>query len=140
MPTVRGRLSMSACRLLALAIICTVGVQSVQAGSPPRRVYKYRDAEKARRLARDECRPLVIHFVPDSKLGADQLKAFYAQSTGVPAELLEQVVIVVVPTERFRRFARQLGVTEAGGYRTISAFDLSTVDQESQPTYRSGFV
>jgi|GEM_PF-1661129 len=104
------------------------------------RIFSYRNAEKARRLARWECKPLVVHFVPDTKLGADQLNAFYARDGGVPRSLLDKVVIVVVPTERFRGFARQLGITGDGGYRTISAYDLSALDDQSQPTCRSGFV
>lgn len=104
------------------------------------RIFSYRNAEKARRLARWECKPLVVHFVPDTKLGADQLNAFYAKEGGVPRTLLDKVVIVVVPTERFRGFARQLGITGDGGYRTISAYDLGALDDRSQPTCRSGFV
>ena len=104
------------------------------------RIFSYRNAEKARRLARWECKPLVVHFVPDTKLGADQLNAFYAKDGGVPRTLLDKVVIVVVPTERFRGFARQLGITGDGGYRTISAYDLGALDNQSQPTCRSGFV
>jgi len=110
------------------------------ATGPSGRIFSYKNAEKARRLARWECKPLVVHFVPDTKLGADQLNAFYAKPGGVSRALLDKVVIVVVPTERFRGFARQLGITGDGGYRTISAYDLSALDDQSQPTCRSGFV
>ena len=110
------------------------------AAGPSGRIFTYKNAEKARRLARWECKPLVVHFVPDTKLGADQLNSFYARPGGVTRELLEEVVIIVVPTERFRGFARQLGVTGEGGYRTISAYDLGALDNRSQPTCRSGFV
>ncbi len=116
------------------------GPTSRPATGPSGRIFTYKNAEKARRLARWECKPLVVHFVPDTKLGADQLNAFYAKPGGVPRELLDEVVIVVVPTERFRGFARQLGITGEGGYRTISAYDLSALDDKSQPTCRSGFV
>lgn len=107
---------------------------------PQRRVFTYRKAEQARQLARKECRPLVIHFVPDSQLGAEQLQSFYNDEDGIPDRLLERVVIVVAPREKYAGFANKLGVTEAGGYRTVSAFDLSTFDEEAVPTYRSGFV
>ncbi len=110
------------------------------ATGPSGRIFSYKNAEKARRLARWECKPLVVHFVPDTKLGLDQLNAFYAKPGGVSRALLDKVVIVVVPTERFRGFARQLGITGDGGYRTISAYDLSALDDRSQPTCRSGFV
>ena len=113
---------------------------SQPATGPSGRIFSYKNAEKARRLARWECKPLVVHFVPDTKLGADQLNAFYAKDGAVPRALLDKVVIVVVPTERFRGFARQLGITGDGGYRTISAYDLSALDDRSQPTCRSGFV
>ncbi len=117
-----------------------VSPTSRPATGPSGRIFTYKNAEKARRLARWECKPLVVHFVPDTKLGADQLDSFYAKEGGVPRALLDKVVIVVVPTERFRGFARQLGITGDGGYRTISAYDLSTLDDRSQPTCRSGFV
>ena len=110
------------------------------ATGPSGRIFTYKNAEKARRLARWECKPLVVHFVPDTKLGADQLNAYYANEGGVSRDLLEEVVIVVVPTGRFRGFARQLGITGDGGYRTISAYDLGALDDASQPTCRSGFV
>ncbi len=116
------------------------GPTSRPATGPSGRIFTYKNAEKARRLARWECKPLVVHFVPDTKLGADQLDAFYAKAGGVPRELLDEVVIVVVPTGRFRGFARQLGITGDGGYRTISAYDLGALDDKSQPTCRSGFV
>ena len=117
-----------------------VSPTSRPATGPSGHIFTYKNAEKARRLARWECKPLVVHFVPDTKLGADQLDAFYAREGGVPRALLDKVVIVVVPTERFRGFARQLGITGDGGYRTISAYDLSALDDRSQPTCRSGFV
>ena len=116
------------------------GAASQPATGPSGRIFSYKNGEKARRLARWECKPLVVHFVPDTKLGSDQLNAFYAKPGGVPRELLDEVVIVVVPTGRFRRFARQLGITGDGGYRTISAYDLGALDDRSQPTCRSGFV
>ena len=137
-------------RMAILAIIALLPVlqqhavaaspTSRPATGPSGRIFSYKNAEKARRLARWECKPLVVHFVPDTKLGADQLNAFYAKPGSVPRELLDQVVIVVVPTGRFRRFARQLGITGDGGYRTISAYDLGALDDRSQPTCRSGFV
>ncbi len=107
---------------------------------PSGRIFTWRQAAQARALARWECKPLVVHFVPDSKLGQDQLDAFYAKPGGVARELLDEVVIVVVPTERYERFAQQLGITAAGGFRTISAYDLGALDERSQPTCRSGFV
>lgn len=116
------------------------GPTSRPATGPSGRIFSYRNAEKARQLARWECKPLVVHFVPDTTLGADQLDAFYARPGGVPRELLDDVVIVVVPTGRYRRFARQLGITGDGGFRTISAYDLGVLDDRSQPTCRSGFV
>ncbi|HUU86105.1 MAG TPA: hypothetical protein VM243_21620 [Phycisphaerae bacterium] len=107
---------------------------------PQRRIFTYYKAEQARQLARKECRPLVIHFVPDSQLGAEQLHSFYNDEDGIPDDVLERVVIVAVPREKYAGFARKLGVTEAGGYRTVSAFDLTTFDEQAVPTYRSGFI
>jgi hypothetical protein len=124
------------------ALLLTVSSMTApgEASQPQRRIFTYRDAEEARRLAQRECKPLVIHFIPDSQIGAEQLEAFYNEQDGVPQNLMDRVVIVLVPTEKYVRFARRLGVTDAGGYRTISAFDLTTFDQQAVQTYRSGFV
>ncbi len=105
-----------------------------------RRIFTFREGEQARQLAQRECKPLVVHFVPNNKTGGDQLTSFYAGSKAVPKSVLERVVIVAVPIEQYRGFAQQLGVTGAGGYRAISSYDLSTLDEKSQPTCRSGFV
>ncbi len=131
--------------LAMLAMLAVVAVVAAAAATPADtepsgRIFSWRQAERARQLARDECKPLVVHFVPDNTLGAKQLDSFYVTPGGVPRELLDEVVIVVAPIDRFRRFAGQLGVTGAGGYRTISAYDLSPVDEKSQPTCRSGYV
>lgn len=107
---------------------------------PSGRIFSYREAEKARALARWECKPLVIHFVPDTQLGAKQLDAYYAKPGGASRELLDRVVIIAAPIGRYRGFARRLGINGDGGYRTISAYDLGVVDDSSQPTCRSGFV
>ena len=113
---------------------------AAQASEPPRRIFTYREAERARRLARQECTPLVIHFVPDSDVGAKQLDSFYGGPDSIPESVLSEVVVVVVPTKRYSGLARQLGITGPGGYRTISPFDLDTMDEKAQPTCRSGFV
>ena len=42
--------------------------------------------------------------------------------------------------EKYRGFAVRLGVTGEGGFRTISAYDLSTMDSGAEPTCRSGFI
>jgi hypothetical protein len=104
------------------------------------RVFPYQLADRGRQLARDECKPLALHFVPDSKLGGDQLVAFYQGRKRVPDAILEKVVIVALPTEGFLQFARQLGITDKGGYRTISAYDLGAFDRGSLRTTRSGFI
>ena len=111
-----------------------------EAETPPPRVYTYRQAEGARLLGQRECRPLVIHFIPDTKLGDKQFESFYRGPKAVPVSLLEKVVIVAVPTQKFAGLARQLGISGPGGYRTISAYDLSPVGEQAQATTRSGFV
>ena len=58
----------------------------------------------------------------------------------MPDAILEQVVIVAVPTHAFADFAQQLGVTGEGGLRTISAYDLSPLKRDSLRTVRSGFI
>ena len=121
-------------------MILAVLLPAVAVAAPSDRIYMYGDADAARERARWECKPLVVHFVPDSKTGSDQFNSFYRKRGGVPASLLEDVVIVVVPTQRFPAFARGLGIDGPGGFRTISAYDLSPLDEQSVPTCRSGFV
>ena len=123
--------------LLTLSISCPVAARGSE---PASRVFPYQRAEEGRQLARDECKPLVVHFVPDSKLGGDQLAAFYRGPQRVPDALIEQVVIIAVPTESFRRFARELGITGEGGLRTISPYDMTAADQGSVSTIRTGFI
>ena len=110
---------------------------SLEAASP--RIFPYTEAEAARRLAQRECKPLVLHFIPDTEVGAKQLDDFYAGRKRIPNDILDQVVIVVLPIGKYARFAKELGINGPGGYRTISAFDLSPFDKSSQPTCRSGF-
>jgi hypothetical protein len=127
----------------ALVILVAILSHTAFAGPPAssdRHIYSYQQGEHARRVARASCKPLVIHFVPESRVGWDQLQGFYARPGGVTDDLLEDVVIVVVPTQRFAGLARQLGISGAGGYRTISPYDLSPLDERSVPTCRSGFV
>ena len=125
------------CRLvIAVALLAST---TAHASDLWERVYPYQRAEKARQLARRECKPLVIHFVPDSQLGAEQLESFYAGRRRVPDAALEKVVVVGVPREKYGRFAQDLGVMSPAGFRTISAYDLSPVDENSVPTVRTGF-
>jgi hypothetical protein len=119
---------------MALALVAT------GAPKPADRVFTYRQAEQARLLAQTECKPLVIHFVPDTKLGDEQFESFYRGPEAVPASLLDDVVIVAVPTQKFASLARQLGIGGGGGYRTISAYDLNPMEGEARATVRSGFV
>ena len=108
-------------------------------GPKGRRIFTYQEAEAARALAQRECKPLVLHFLPDSDVGAKQLEEFYGGKHRVPDRILEQIVIVLLPVERFQKFARELGVTGPGGMRTISAFDLGPMDAASTPTCHAGF-
>lgn len=103
------------------------------------RIFPYQQAEQARQLAQAECKPLVIHFIPDTKVGASQLNTFYAGKYRVPEDVLNDVVILVVPTDRYAPFARELGVTGPGGFRSVSAYALTPFIQEAVPTCKSGF-
>jgi hypothetical protein len=103
------------------------------------RIFPYTQAEQARRLAQEECKPLVIHFIPNTELGADQLDRYYTGKYRIPDDVLEKLVIVVVPSEQFAKLKQDLGVTGPGGYRTISAYDLAPFDEKSVPTCKSGF-
>lgn len=126
-----------ACNLLCVVLSGPAPADSSEAKP---RIFPYTQADQARELARSECVPLVIHFVPDNQLGADQLRSYYQNARGVDADALAKVVVIVVPTRKFRAFARQLGITGEGGMRTISPYDLSAVDDSAELTCRSGFV
>lgn len=126
--------------MTAMVIAASVSFQTASARSPKEHVFPFQQADKARQVARDQCKPLTLHFVPDSKLGGKQLEAFYRGPNRVSDEVLEKVVIVALPTAKFARFAKQLGITDMGGYRTISAYDLGAFDKASLGTIRSGFV
>jgi len=126
-------------RLIALLVVVCWPVRASGVGSMDR-VFSYKQARKARQIARDECKPLVIHFVPDTQLGGEQITSFYRGPYRVPSAILDKVVIIAVPTSKFAGFAKQLGVTGIGGYRTISPYRLDIVDEDSLSTVRSGFV
>ena len=126
--------------MTAMVVAALVSFQTASARPPKDNVFPYQQADKARQVARDQCKPLILHFVPDSKLGGEQLVAFYRGPNRVSDKVLEKVVIVALPTGKFARFAKQFGITDKGGYRTISAYDLGVLDKKSQGTIRSGFV
>jgi hypothetical protein len=121
-------------------MICLVlPAGGLQAAQPGQRVFPYNEAETGRQLARRECKPLVVHFFPDTRLGSEQLEALYSGPERIPQSVLDKLVIVAVPTERFSRFARNLGLTTPGGYRTLSGYDLNPFDEKAVATCRVGF-
>ena len=126
--------------ITTMLVAATASWQTASARSPKDSVFPYQQADEARQVARDQCKPLTLHFVPDSKLGGEQLVAFYRGPNRVSDEVLEKVVIVALPTRKFARFAKQFGITNKGGYRTISAYDLGVLDKKSRGTISSGFV
>ena len=130
---------MQACGHFVIAVLLLSISSAASAAGLGERVYPYQQAEKARKLARRECKPLVIHFVPDSQVGAEQLQSFYAGHRRVPDAALDKVVVIGVPREKYALFAQELGVMSPAGFRTISAYDLNPVDENSVPTVRTGF-
>jgi len=103
-------------------------------------VFLPHQANEARRLAQEQCKPLVVHVVPNSSVGVKQVGEFYGRFGAIPKDVLDKVVIVVLPGDRYGRFASQLGITDAGGLRTISAYDLDALDARSVTTCRAGFI
>jgi hypothetical protein len=97
-------------------------------------------ADEARATAQRYCKPLVVHVLSDSQLGVEQLYNYYGSLSGVSPAVLERVVIAVIPRERYAGFARQLGISDAGGLRTISPYELNTLDAQSVTTCRAGFI
>ena len=64
----------------------------------PKNVFTFRDAEEARRRAREQCKPLVLHFLPDTRLGEQQFNSFYWGKSSVKRSLLESVIIDPTPS------------------------------------------
>ena len=117
----------------ALTVLAAVSAPTL-AGSSPTRVFPPDQAEQARQLAIRECKPLVIHFVPDNQIGQEQLSQYYGGPDGIPKDLLQRVVILVLPSDRFREFADDLEVTGPAGYRAISPFHLTPLGRAARPT------
>lgn len=111
----------------------------LRADDRTQRIYFVDQAEAARSHAIRECCPLVLHFIPDNNVGREQITSFYTRSDGVPKDVLDTVVILLLPIDRYREFALDLGVVSAGGYRTISPYHLSPMDSFAKPTCFSGF-
>lgn len=103
-------------------------------------IYLPQDAADARRRAQEQCKPLVVHVVPNSRVGVEQAYEFYGRFGKISKEVLDKVVIVLLPRDRYAKFAAQLGINDAGGLRTISAYDLDTLDSKSVATCRAGFI
>lgn len=126
-------------RIALGGVIAVYGASPGRAEEPAQRIYLVDQAEAARSHAIRECCPLVLHFIPDNHLGREQITSFYGRSDGVPKEVLDRVVILLLPIDRYREFARDLGIVTAGGYRTISPYHLSPLDVSAKPTCFSGF-
>ena len=103
-------------------------------------VFLPNQANQARELAQTMCKPLVVHVVPNSSVGYTQMLEFYGAGGEMPPEVLDRVIIVILPRDRYAKFSSELGITDAGGMRTISPFSLDTMDASSVTTCRAGFV
>lgn len=100
-------------------------------------MFQHTQAREAQQLAQRECVPLVIHVVTGNSVGMKQVSDFYYGADGIPANVLDRVVILVIPREKYVRFAEQLGVYGTSGLRTISAYDLSFFDDQSTTTQQT---
>lgn len=147
MPPVRSRYNdLPTLRSVGIRTVFLV-ITFVALGAPspcvqgaPRSIFSVHQADRARQLARDECKPLILHFVPDNAQGGDQLVSFYTGPDRVADGLLDQVVIVALPRRTYGGLARKLGIADDGGYRTISPYDLGVFDRPAVTTIRSGFI
>ena len=110
--------------MFTLAVL-VAAVCPAEARSKNPRVFRYRQADKARDLARRENKPLVIHLIPSNANGAKQIRKFYESRGGIPRQVLDRVVVLLLPQEKFAAFAAKLGIQQVGGMRTISPYDLS---------------
>ncbi len=130
--------------MLRRLLICSglgflIAAADVIAAGPVRPNYfTHRQAKQAQRIAQDECKPLVLHFLPETPFGRLQVRSYYDSSVGgVSRDVLQQAVVVILPMPRYAGFAAQLGIIEEGGLRTISPFDLVAVDTQSVSTLQT---
>ncbi len=121
---------------VAVSLLC----RAASAQKPVVSVFPYQQADAARQAARDQCKPLTLHFVPNDQLGVAQMSTFYQGTNRIDDDILSEVVIVALPAGKFAKSAAQYGLTAKGGYRTISAYDLDAFERESMGTVRSGFI
>jgi len=106
------------------------------AGQPHYRVYNDDQAPEALRVAQRECKPLVLHFVPTEKDAANQRREYYGPHSPIPREDLERMVVVIIPKDRYPDFARQMGIQDAGGIRTVSPYEFTFTDRWSLTTVK----
>lgn len=120
-----------------VALLCAI---EAQAADRPYRYYTHQQAQAALQAAQRECKPLVLHFVPNATVGAEQTRAYYGARSPIPRADLERVVVVVIPKSEFPDFAAEMRVDDAGGLRTVSPYEMSFTDRFALTTVRETLV
>lgn len=123
--------------LWSIALLCAV---EARAADRPYRYYTHQQAQAALQVAQRECKPLVLHFVPDDAVGAEQTRAYYGAKSPIPRADLERVVVVVIPKSAFPEFAEAMRVDDAGGLRTVSPYEMTFTDRFALTTVRETLV
>lgn len=128
--------------LLAGLWLCIAVAEPAAAVSPALSggVFLPEQANEARQVAQRACKPLVVHVVPNARVGMEEVVGFYQPGGELPREVLDRVVIVILPRDRYWKFAAELGINDAGGMRTLSPYSLDTLDAGSVTTCRAGFI
>lgn len=94
----------------------------------PYRVYQHDETDAAIRAAQYACKPLAIHVIPTVERGSAQIERYYGRQSPIPRHLLDRFVVLVIPKDSHSRLAADLNITEAGGIRVVSPYDLTPVD------------
>jgi len=94
----------------------------------PYRVYRHDETDAAIRAAQIACKPLAIHVIPTVERGSAQIDQYYGRQSPIPRHLLDRFVVLVIPKDSHSRLAADLNITEAGGIRVVSPYDLTPVD------------
>ena len=124
-------------RMLCYALILPwlIPLQAHGAGGK-QHVYRHHQAEYAIKVAQRECKPLFVHVVPDTGSVGRHIKRFYGPDSPISAELLDRVVVLVMPADKYPHLRDQLGIDGKGGVRTLSPYSLEFSDFGSTATTR----
>jgi hypothetical protein len=107
------------------ALVVTATATASLAGKPAYGIFRHTVARLALQKARDECKPLVIHVVPTARRGRRQIKEYSGRKSSIPRDVLEGVVVLVVPRDKYPDFVHALGLNTDTGLCSLSPYGLA---------------